>query len=120
MVLRDRDKGKVCNTAVRLAMLYGMKTVAPTGRQDAGRQDTGRQVVELRMPRFVLGITRFDKIRNKYIGGTARVVRIGKQMQKNRLCGIDKEYVVSRAMKMALPRRRKKARPKKRYLDILI
>ena len=70
--LSTRVKGKVYNTAVRPAMLYGMETVALTRRQEAELE-----VAELRMLRFAMGVTRLDKIKNTHVRGTANVVRIG-------------------------------------------
>ena len=58
-----RVKGKVYNMVVGPAKLYGLETVAPMKRQEA----------ELTMPRYLLGATRMDKIRNEYIRGTAPV-----------------------------------------------
>ena len=46
-------------------MLYGLETVALTKRQEAQME-----VAELKMLRLSLGVTRKDKIRNEYIGGT--------------------------------------------------
>ena len=64
--LSTRVKGKVYNTAVRPAMLYGMETVALTRRQEAELE-----VAELRMLRFAMGVTRLDKIKNTHVRGTA-------------------------------------------------
>ena len=59
-----RAKGKVYKVAVRPAMLYGLETVARTKRQEAELE-----VAEFKMLRLLLGVTRIDKIRNKYIRG---------------------------------------------------
>ena len=37
------------------------------------------EVVELRMLRFALGVTRLDKIKNMHVRGTANVVQIGRK-----------------------------------------
>ena len=50
-----RVKGKV----YRVAVLYGLETVALTKRQEAEME-----VAELKMLRFSLGVTRMDKMRN--------------------------------------------------------
>ena len=78
--LSTRVKGKVYNTAVRPAMLYGMETVALTRRQEAELE-----VAELRMLRFALGVTRLDEIKNMHVRGAANVVRIGKKVRETRL-----------------------------------
>ncbi|CAG14022.1 unnamed protein product [Tetraodon nigroviridis] len=36
------------------------------------RQQTELEVAEIKMPRFSLGVTRMDKIKNEYIKGAAR------------------------------------------------
>ena len=66
--LSTRVKGKVYNTVVRPAMLYGMETVALMRRQEAELE-----VAELRMLRFAMGVTRLDKIKNTRVRGTANV-----------------------------------------------
>ncbi|KAK3567195.1 hypothetical protein QTP86_012679 [Hemibagrus guttatus] len=91
-----RIKGKVYRTVVRLAMLYGLETVSLRKRQESELE-----VVELKMLRFSLGVTRLDRIRNEYIRGTAHVGRIpcpiiiawavGKLYNENEQCWFGKE-----------------------------
>ena len=64
--LPARVKGKVYNSVVRPAMVYGLETVAVTKRQVEKMK-----VAEMKMLRFAMGVTRKDKIRNKYC--TSRV-----------------------------------------------
>ena len=66
--LSARVKGKMYKSVVRPAMLNGMETVAVTERQ-VGKME----VAELKMVRWALGVTRKDKIRNKYVRGTAKI-----------------------------------------------
>ena len=77
-----RVKGKVYRVAVRPAMLYpyGLETVALTKRQEAEME-----VAEMKMLRDSSGLTRMDKIRNEYIGGTAQVGRFGEKTREARL-----------------------------------
>ena len=42
-------------------------------------QEAEMDVVELKMLRFSLGVTRMDKIRNEYIRGTAHVGQLGEE-----------------------------------------
>ena len=70
-------KGKVYKTVVRPALLYGAETWATTRGQEAGLE-----VNEMRMLRWICGVTRRDKIRNEHIRGTTRVVR-PRKLQKN-------------------------------------
>ena len=60
--LSAKVKGKMYKSVVRPAMMYGMDTVAVTGRQVKKME-----VAELKMVRWSLGVTRKDRIRNRYI-----------------------------------------------------
>ena len=59
-------KGKVYKTVVRQALMYGMAETWATTR----RQEARLEVNEMRMQRWMCGVTRSDKIRNKHIRGT--------------------------------------------------
>ena len=60
--LSERVKGKMYKCVVRPAIMYGMETMAVMDKQ-VGKLE----VAELKMVRWVLGVTREDKIRNEYI-----------------------------------------------------
>ena len=115
-----RVKGKVYRVAVRPAMLYGLETVALTKRQEAEME-----VAELKMLRFSLGVTRMDKIRNEYIRGTAQVGRFGEKTREARLRWYghvlrkDDGYIGRRMLRMELPGKRKRGRPKRRFMDVV-
>ena len=115
-----RVKGKVYRVAVRPAMLYGLETVALTKRQEAEME-----VAELKMLRFSLGVTRMDKIRNEYIRGTAQVGRFGEKTREARLRWYghvrrkDDAYIGRRVLRMELPGKRKRGRPKRRFMDVV-
>ena len=69
-------------------------------------------------------MTRKDKIRNKYIRGTVKVERLGMEMMEGRLRWYghvmrDQEYIGRRVMEMELPGKRKRGRPKRRFLDVV-
>ncbi|KAK3537553.1 hypothetical protein QTP70_013786 [Hemibagrus guttatus] len=49
------------------------------------RQESELEVAELKMLRFSLGVTRLDRIGNKYIRGTAHVGRLGDKVREARL-----------------------------------
>ncbi|KAK3528766.1 hypothetical protein QTP70_011183 [Hemibagrus guttatus] len=49
------------------------------------RQESELEVAELKMLRFSLGVTRLDRIRNKFIRGTAHVGRLGDKVREDRL-----------------------------------
>ena len=118
--LPARVKGKVYSSVVRPAIVYGLKTVAVTKKQVKEMK-----VVEMKMLRFAMGVTRKDKIRNEYIRSTDKVERLEMKMREGRLRWYghvmrrDQEYVGRRVMKMELPGKRKRGRPKRRFLDLV-
>ena len=115
-----RVKGKVYRVAVRPAILYGLETVALTKRQEAEMEVAG-----LKMLRFSLGVTRMDKIRNEYIRGTAQVGRFGEKTREARLRWYghvlrkDDGYIGKRMLRMELPGKGKRGRPKTRFMDVV-
>ena len=115
-----RVKGKVYMVAARPAILYGLETVALTKRQEAEME-----VAELKMLRFSLGVTRMDKIRNEYIRGTAQVGKFGEKTREARLRWYghlqrkDDGYFGRRMLRMELPGKRKRGRPKRRFMDVV-
>ena len=80
-------------------------------------------ILILKMLRFSLGVTRIDRIRNEYIRGTEQVGKIGDRAREARLRWFghvqrrDEEYVGRRVLGMALPGRRKRGRPRRRFMD---
>ncbi|MCJ8736618.1 hypothetical protein PDJAM_G00014560 [Pangasius djambal] len=115
-----RIKGKVYKTVVRPAMLYGLETVSLRKRQESELE-----VAELKMLRFFLGVTRLDRIRNEYIRGTAHVGYLGDKVREARLRWFghvqrrESEYIGRRMLDMELPGRRRRGRPKRRYMEVI-
>ena len=115
-----RVKGKVYRMVVRPAMLYGLETVALTKRQEAEME-----VAELKMLRFSLGVTGMDKIWSEYIRGTAQVGRFGEKTREARLRWYghvlrkDDGYIGRRVQRVELPGKRKRGRPKRRFMDVV-
>ncbi|MCJ8736954.1 hypothetical protein PDJAM_G00018110 [Pangasius djambal] len=118
--ISGRIKGKVYETVVRPAMLYGLETVSLRKRQESELE-----VAELKMLRFSLGVTRLDRIRNEYIRGTAHVGCLGDKVREARLRWFghvqrrESEYIVRRMLDMELPGRRQRGRPKRRYMEVI-
>ena len=118
--LSARVKGKVYSSMVRSAMVYGLETVAVTKKQVEEME-----VAEIKMLRFAMGVTRKDKIRSEHIRGTVNVEQSEMKMKEGRLRWYghvkrrDQEYVGRRVMKMELPEKRKRGRPKRRFLDVV-
>ena len=100
-------------------MVYGLEMVAVT------KQLEDMEVAEMKMLRFAIRVTRKNKIRNEYIRGTVKIEQLGMKMREGRLRWYghvmrrDKEYVGRRAMKMELLGKRKRGRPKRRFLDVV-
>ena len=105
---------------MRPAMVYGLEMVAVTKKQVQEME-----VTEMKMLRFAMGVTRKDKIRNEYIRGTVRVERLGMKMREGRLRWYghvirrNQEYVGRKMMEMELSGKRKRGRPKRRFLDVV-
>ena len=82
------------------------------------------EVAEMKMLRFAMGVTRKDKIRNEHIRSTVKVERLGIKMREGRLRWYghvirDQEYVGRKRIKMELPGKRRRGRPKRRFVDVV-
>ena len=101
-------------------MVYGLDTVAVTKKQVEEMQ-----VAQIKMLMFATGVTRKDTIRNEYIRDTFKVNGLGMKTRERRLSWYghvikrDQEYVGKKIMEMESPGKRKRGRPKKRFLDVL-
>ena len=66
-----------------------------------------------------------DKIRNEYIRGTVKIERLEMKMREGRLRWYghvmrrDQKYVGRKMIEMELPGKRKRGRPKRRFLDVV-
>ena len=118
--LPARVKGKVYSSVVIPAMVYRLKTMAFTKKQVEEME-----VAEMKMLRFAVGVTRKDKLRNKHIRSTVKVERLGMKMREGRLRWYeyvmrrDQDFVGRKMMEMKLPGKRKRGRPKRRFLDVV-
>ena len=118
--LPARVKGKVYSSMVRPAMVYGLETVTVTKKQVEEME-----VAEMKMLRFTMGVTRKDKIRNEHIRSTVKVEQLRMKMREGRLRWYghvmrrDQEYVGRKMMEMELPGKRRRGRPKRRFLDVV-
>ena len=105
---------------VRPAMVYGLETAAVTKKQVEEME-----VAERKMLRFAMKVTRKDKIRNEHIRSTIKVEWLGMKMREGRLRSYghvmrrDHEYVGRKMMEMELPGKRRRGRPKRRFLDVV-
>ena len=113
------SQGEVYKTVVRPAMMYGAETWAVKKAQ--GKK---LDVAEMRMLRWMSGVTKMDRIRNERIRGTTKVGEISKKVQESRLKWYghvlrrEDECVGKRVMAMEVPgKKRRRGRPKRRWLD---
>ena len=101
-------------------MVYEIETVAVTKKQVEEME-----VAEMKMLRFAMRATRKDNIRNDHIRSTVKVERLGMKMKEGRLRWYghvmrrDQGYVGKKMMEMELPGKRKRGRPKRKFLDVV-
>ena len=113
-------KGKVFKAVVRPAMTYAAETW-PIKKKLEKKMD----VAEMRMLRWMVGITRRDKIRNELVRGTVKVTEVSRKVQEKRLQWYghimrrDGDYVGRRVMEMEVPGRRRRGRPKLRWRECI-
>ena len=102
--LLHRLSGKVHKTVVRPAMMYGAETWVVKKAQEKKLD-----VTEMRMLRWMSGVTKLDRIRNGRIRRTTKVGEISQKVQGSRLkwyghlLGREDEYVGKRVMAMEVP-----------------
>ena len=115
-----RVKGKVYKTVERPEMMYGAETWAVKKAQE-----NKLDVAEMRMLRWMSGVTKLDRIRNERIRGTTKVGEISKKVQESRLKWYghalrrEDEYVGKRVMAMEVPGKRRRGRPQRRWMDTI-
>ena len=96
--------------------MYGAETWAITKAQERKLE-----VAEMRMLRWMCGLTRKDRVRNERIRETVKVGPMGKKIQESRLRWFghverrDWSYVGKKVQDMSIERRRKRCRPKLRW-----
>ena len=89
------------------------------------RQVGKTEVAELKMVRWALRVTRKDMIRNEYVRGTAKIAKLGDKLRNARLRWYahvkrrEEDYVGKRMMEMGVPGRRKRGKPRRRWIDLL-
>ena len=116
--LSAKIKGKMCKSVVRPTLWN--ETVAVT-EKEMGKME----VAELKMVRWALGVTKKDKIRNEYVRGTAKIAKLGDKLRNARLRWYghvkrrEEDFVGKRMMEMAVPGRRKRGRPRRRWMDLV-
>jgi hypothetical protein len=113
-------KGKVLKTVVRPAMLYGME-VTPIKRVNERRMD----VAEMKMMRWMSGVTIRDRMRNTQLRGTVKVGEESKKAQEARLrwqghvLRTEEGNAERRVIDMEVRGQRRRERPKTRWRDCI-
>ncbi|XP_063841023.1 uncharacterized protein LOC135089389 [Scylla paramamosain] len=117
----ERVKGKVHKAVVRPALMYGLEA-APLKKIEERKMD----VAEMKMLRWMVGVNRTDRIRNKYIRGTVKVVEVSKKIQESRLRWyghlrrrVGEDHVGREIMEMEVEGVRRRGRPKRRWIDCI-
>ena len=75
-----RKKGKIYKSVVRPALMYSSETWPITKAQERKLE-----VAEMKMLRWMCGITRRDRVRNDYTRGSLKVGPLGRKIQESRL-----------------------------------
>ena len=110
----SKVKGKIYKVVVRPALLYGMETVAMTKRLEKKLE-----VAEMKMLRWMKGVTRKDRERNVDVRKELQVRELSDKLREGRLRWYghvrrrENNYVGNRVMRMNTGRR-KRGRSKRR------
>ena len=108
-------KGNIYKTVVRPAMLYDAETWATTRGQGARLE-----VIEMRMLRWMCGVTRRDTIRNEHIRWTTRVVQDNYRKTTEvvrHVRRMKEEHIVRRMLDGDIPGKRRRGWPNRRWKD---
>ena len=87
-------------------------------------QEARLEVNEMRMLRWMCGVTRRDKIRNENIRGTTRLVQASKKITEKRLkwCGhvrrMKEEHIVRRRLDVDISGKQRRGRPNLRWKNV--
>ena len=113
-----RLKRKIHTTVIRPAMIYGAETWTTTKREEERLN-----VNEMRMLRWSCGVTRKDRVPNKYIRGSLKVTEVRKKIMERRLMWYghverrEEDHYLKRVANMEIPGKRRIGRPKTRWKD---
>ena len=114
-----RVKSKFHKVIVRPALIYELET-APLKKISEKKMD----MAEMKILRWIVGITKRDRIRNMNIRRTVKVVEISKKIQETRLSRYEhlkrrnyKNLMEREAMEMEVQEYRKRGRHKRRCIQ---
>lgn len=117
-----RLKGKVHKSVVRPAMTYALEA-APLKKTEERKLD----VAEMKMLRWMSGVTLRDKVRNEHIRGSVKVIEVSKKVQEARLRWYghitrredEEQHVAREVMTMEVEGTRRRGRPRIRWKDCI-
>ena len=114
-----RLKGKVHKAVVRPAMTYGLEA-APLKKTEGRKLD----VAEMKMLRWMCGVTRMDRVKNEHVRGSVKVSEVSRKVQEARLRWYghlvrrnDEQHVAREVMEMEVDGTRRRGRPRIRWRD---
>ena len=93
------------------------------GRNATKKQEKRIEVNEMRMLRWMCGVTCKYHIRNEHITGTTRVMQVSKKITERRLNWYghatrrDEEHILRKVLRTDIPGKTKRGRPKTRWKD---
>ena len=114
-----RLKGLIYKSVIRPVMLYGCETW-PALRSHVSEL----HVNEMKMLRWMCGVTRLDRVRNEHIRGSLGVRDIADKIEEARLRWLGhvlrrpQGYVGNRCLNLPVSGSRPRGRPRKRWIDI--
>ena len=102
-------------------MTYSLEA-APMKKSEEKKMD----VAEMKMLRWMVGVTRRDRIRNEYIRGTLKVLEVSKKIQEARMRWYGHlrrrdgdDHVGRETTEMEVEGSRRRGRPKTRWKDCI-
>jgi len=111
-------KGKIYRSIVRPALMYGSETLALNVKDERRLE-----VTEMKMLRWMCGVSRRDRVRNDDIRNRVGVTAIARKVQEKRLTWYghvlrrEEDYVGRRMMELQVQGSRGRGRPKRRWQD---
>ena len=111
-------KRRIHTTVIRPALIYGAETWTTTKRGEERLN-----VNEMRMLRWSCGVTRKDRVPNKFIRGSLKVAEVRRKVMERRLTWYghverrEEDHYLKRVVNMEIPGRRRRGRPKTRWKD---
>lgn len=108
-------KGKKYKSVIRPVILYGSECWA-VKKTDEKRL----HVAEMRMLRWMCGVTRMDKVRNEYIRGSLKVAPVTEKLKGNPLSWyghVRRRDETQAVINLHVEGWRGRGRPKKRWMD---